>query len=238
MRRRRALLDGAGESLAEVVDDEVSAQSHGPGHDAVAVARDRGRADRRRPALLKAADDRLREGGPAPGRATRPSWSAPWPRCRPRRAAPAKPRSRAGRGGAELPAHPGRALKSADPLVRRDQPDSVHQMRVAARRLRATLRSFRPILDASATAHLRDELRWLGQVLGAARDGEVLGRAPDRAARRGARGAGARAGPGQHHRALRPPQRSRPAGRRPRPGLPSLPRAARRARRDCWPSRR
>jgi CHAD domain-containing protein len=66
------------------------------------------------------------------------------------------------------------ALKSADPLVRRDQPDAVHQMRVAARRLRATLQSFRPILEASATAHLRDELRWLGQVLGAARDGEVL----------------------------------------------------------------
>src|SRR6516162_478467 len=32
------------------------------------------------------------------------------------------------------------ALKALDPAVRRDAPDSVHQMRVAARRLRSTLR--------------------------------------------------------------------------------------------------
>ena len=36
-------------------------------------------------------------------------------------------------------------LKSLDPLVRADEPDSVHQMRVAGRRLRSTLRTFRDI---------------------------------------------------------------------------------------------
>ena len=37
-------------------------------------------------------------------------------------------------------------LKSLDPMVRRDEPDSVHQMRVATRRLRSTLRSFGTII--------------------------------------------------------------------------------------------
>jgi CHAD domain-containing protein len=65
-------------------------------------------------------------------------------------------------------------LKAYDPLVRQDEPDSVHQMRVAARRLRSTLQSFGSILPSPATRPLRDELRWLGGVLGEARDAEVL----------------------------------------------------------------
>jgi CHAD domain-containing protein len=65
-------------------------------------------------------------------------------------------------------------LKALDPLVRRDAPDSVHQMRVAARRLRGALQAYPAILPRPATQHLRDELKWLGGVLGEARDGEVL----------------------------------------------------------------
>jgi CHAD domain-containing protein len=65
-------------------------------------------------------------------------------------------------------------LKSLDPAVRRGTPDAVHQMRVTARRLRSTLQSFRAILPEEATRHLRDELKWLGVVLGDARDDEVL----------------------------------------------------------------
>jgi CHAD domain-containing protein len=67
------------------------------------------------------------------------------------------------------------ALKALDPAVRRDAPDSVHQMRVAARRLRSTLRAYRTIVSSPATQHMRDELKWLGRVLGGARDNEVLG---------------------------------------------------------------
>ena len=66
------------------------------------------------------------------------------------------------------------ALMSLDPLVRLDEPDAVHQMRVASRRLRSTLRSFRHILRRDATSGLAADLKWLGGVLGAARDGEVL----------------------------------------------------------------
>ena len=63
-------------------------------------------------------------------------------------------------------------LMSLDPLMRLDEPDAVHQMRVAGRRLRSTLRSFRQILCQDATLGLAADLKWLGSVLGAARDGE------------------------------------------------------------------
>lgn len=56
-----------------------------------------------------------------------------------------------------------------------DEP--VHQMRVAARRLRSTLATYRPLLkrDAVGTAgSLREELRWLGTSLSEARDITVL----------------------------------------------------------------
>jgi CHAD domain-containing protein len=65
-------------------------------------------------------------------------------------------------------------LRSLEPSVRRDEPDAVHQMRVATRRLRGTLRSFGPVIPRSGTERLAGELKWLGRLLGAARDGEVL----------------------------------------------------------------
>ncbi|HYY10115.1 MAG TPA: CYTH and CHAD domain-containing protein [Kineosporiaceae bacterium] len=65
-------------------------------------------------------------------------------------------------------------LLAQDPLVRADAHDAVHQMRVASRRLRAVLAAFRPVVDADAVAPVRDELTWLGEVLGAARDSEVV----------------------------------------------------------------
>ena len=67
-----------------------------------------------------------------------------------------------------------RALVHLDPAVRRDRPDSVHKMRVACRRLRSTLRSYRSVLDREATDPIRADLKWLGGELGAERDQEVL----------------------------------------------------------------
>jgi CHAD domain-containing protein len=66
------------------------------------------------------------------------------------------------------------ALKSLEPMVRADEFDAVHQMRVATRRLRAALRSFGQIIPRSDSERLAGELKWLGGLLGAARDGEVL----------------------------------------------------------------
>jgi CHAD domain-containing protein len=65
-------------------------------------------------------------------------------------------------------------LRSLEPEVRADEFDSVHQMRVATRRLRATLRSFGTVIPRPATEKVAGELNWLGGLLGEARDGEVL----------------------------------------------------------------
>ena len=65
-------------------------------------------------------------------------------------------------------------LASLEPRVRADEFDSVHQMRVATRRLRAALRSFGDVIPRQATGYLYGELQWLGRALGAARDADVL----------------------------------------------------------------
>jgi CHAD domain-containing protein len=52
--------------------------------------------------------------------------------------------------------------------------EDVHQARVATRRLRSDLRTFRPLLDEPWAEALRDDLRWLGGELGRVRDSEVL----------------------------------------------------------------
>ncbi|GAA4208878.1 CHAD domain-containing protein [Actinocatenispora rupis] len=64
------------------------------------------------------------------------------------------------------------AVRAAAPLVPEGAPDSVHRLRVAVRRLRATLRTFRPLL--AAPAGLADELRAFAGELADLRDHEVL----------------------------------------------------------------
>jgi CHAD domain-containing protein len=67
-----------------------------------------------------------------------------------------------------------RHLLMADIGVRRDLPDSVHQMRVAARRIRSALGTFAPLIEPEADARLREELKWIASELGAIRDTEVM----------------------------------------------------------------
>jgi CHAD domain-containing protein len=175
VRRRRTLIDQAGRSLAEVVADDVSAQTLGESTTIshwreVEVELTGG--DRR---LLRAADRRLRRGGLRPaGRLAKLERAfagqlpdGGQPRSPGRHASSAEvvmayAREQAGK------------LKALDPMVRRDEPDSIHQMRVASRRLRSTFQSFGSVLRTEDTADLRDELRWLSHVLGDARDAEVL----------------------------------------------------------------
>ena len=91
--------------------------------------------------------------------------------------APATPALTLGSAGAALVAYLREQvddLTAQDPLVRADAPDAVHQMRVGCRRLRALLAAYRGVLDAERVTPLREELRWLGEVLGAARDSEVV----------------------------------------------------------------
>jgi CHAD domain-containing protein len=62
-----------------------------------------------------------------------------------------------------------------DAVTRLDEdPEGVHQMRVATRRLRSYLRTFRPMVERPWADGLRDELAWLGAALGATRDADVL----------------------------------------------------------------
>lgn len=76
-------------------------------------------------------------------------------------------------------------LMGHDPGVRLgDDPEDVHQARVAVRRLRSDLRTFRRVLDPGPAQALADDLRTLGQRLGAVRDADVLlGRLEDHVAR-------------------------------------------------------
>lgn len=54
-----------------------------------------------------------------------------------------------------------------------EDPEELHQMRVATRRLRSTLRTFRPVLDREWADGLRDRLRDLAGALGEVRDLDV-----------------------------------------------------------------
>ena len=69
------------------------------------------------------------------------------------------------------------SLMRHDPGVRLgDDPEDVHRARVATRRLRSQLRTFRGILDAEWATNLRNDLRWLGSGLGSVRDKQVMAR--------------------------------------------------------------
>lgn len=66
------------------------------------------------------------------------------------------------------------ALVEADPAARVDLEDAVHKMRVATRRLRSALATYRRLLDTDVTEPVRAELKRLGGVLGEVRDAEVI----------------------------------------------------------------
>jgi CHAD domain-containing protein len=171
-RQTLVLLDKAGESLAEVASDDVSAQTMG---DSTTVSQWRELeveltgGDQR---LLRAADALLRRDGLRPaGRSAKLeralAGQLPEP-AKPPRLTPASP---AGQVVLAYLRDQAETLKSLDPMVRRDEPDSVHQMRVATRRLRSTLGTFKRVIGAGE--HLAAELKWLGGVLGEARDAEA-----------------------------------------------------------------
>ncbi|MFF5232569.1 CHAD domain-containing protein [Dactylosporangium sp. NPDC000521] len=68
------------------------------------------------------------------------------------------------------------AVVALDPEVRAGDAEAVHKMRVATRRLRSTLRTFAPLMNASEgdLDRLHDEVKWLTGLLGEVRDGDVM----------------------------------------------------------------
>ena len=190
-RRLTILRDAAGTSLAEIAEDEVAAQTLGT---STALSRWNEleiELTGGRPRLLRAAAKRLRRRGLRPAGRAAKLERALAVEVRPARSghsgAPAGAGHRAAGAGHRAAGRPqagqvvfayideqAARLKALDTAVRREEPDAVHQMRVTTRRLRAGLQAFPLVLPEPATRRLRDELRWLGHVLGDARDLEVL----------------------------------------------------------------
>jgi CHAD domain-containing protein len=176
VRSRRILRDADGNSLAEVVTDEVSAQTMGRTTTISAWQEAEFELTGGDAGLLKAADRALRRAGLRPaGHAAKleRAFAGQLPPPEPPAAGGSARLSTAGDVVLGYLRAQAEAMQRFDPLVRRDEPDSVHQMRVATRRLRSTLQSFGAVLRPADTGHLRDELAWLGGVLGEARDTEI-----------------------------------------------------------------
>jgi CHAD domain-containing protein len=175
-RTEHSLVAEDGTVLAVVADDAVTAEALG---DEVTVSRWRELevelvdGDR---ALLEATVSALREAGARPAAAPSKLRRALAVRLDGEAAAPAKPPKRTTIGQVAV-AHlreQVEALVAADPFVRVDAEDAVHQMRVSTRRLRSGLATFRPLFEPGSVEPLRAELKWLGEVLGRARDAEVI----------------------------------------------------------------
>jgi len=174
-RRKRWMLCSADDqALAELADDQVTVVD---GTRVVARFREL-ELESRGPdlAALRPIANRLRRAGavlaepvPKAVRALGPRASAP-PDVAPVEASPNEPAVRAVQ--AALSAGLGRLIAN-DPPTRLGDVEGLHQMRVATRRLRSDLRTFRPLLDRTWAAGLSDELRWLGDRLGAVRDPDV-----------------------------------------------------------------
>lgn len=173
------LLDADGRPLAELVDDIVSVLHEGR---TVSVFRELeiealDADDPAAHAALAAAVDLLVAEGAEPSSASKAA-SALGPRTMAPPDVPALPVP----GPQDLAVDAIRAVLSqhvrhllmADVGVRRDLPDSVHQMRVAARRLRSAFATFAPLLEAEESTALREELKWIASELGGIRDTEVM----------------------------------------------------------------
>lgn len=195
------LLDEDGAFLAELSVDEVLAErltEHGRGTTAAWTEIEVELADDGDPAFLDAVEKRLRKAGVRPSASasklaraltdTDPAQRRRTPekkRAKPEgeRAKPEKKRTKRERtqpsptAGDHVLAYvraQAEAVIAYDPAVRRDLPDSVHQMRVATRRLRSAFKTYRKILDRTVTDPVGDELKWLASELGVDRDHEVL----------------------------------------------------------------
>lgn len=182
-RSRVALSTGGGDRVAELDDDEVSVLSGGPGGRGQRVAA-RFRelevelavdGDR---AVMAAVVDRLQAAGAGAPDPTPKVVRALGPRALdPPDVVAAVPGPDATVAEAVRCAIASSIVRLIrhDPAVRLgEDPESVHQARVATRRLRSDLRTFGPVLDPAWTEGLRQELGWVAELLGGVRDTDVL----------------------------------------------------------------
>lgn len=176
--RRKVRLRAGGEVAAEVVDDEVSVLD---GRRVAARFREvevelKSEQGER---LLRPLVERLREAGAAPEDPIPKHVRAIGPRAAQPPEVAAPPLGDSATAGDAVRAAIATnvaAMLRHDPVVRLGgDPEGVHQMRVATRRLRSHLRTFRPLIeDTPEVGELSRELGWLADQLGEVRDLEVL----------------------------------------------------------------
>jgi CHAD domain-containing protein len=174
----RPLLDEAGSVLAEVADDRVqayaiTASEPEPGDQDLLQWREIEveLVDGGTKVLRKVGDRLERAGARRSGRRSKLSEVLGGPGAEP--VAPSRGKDRVQLLVQHRLATQLDELRRRDPAARQDLPEGVHTMRVAVRRLRSMLATSRPFLDRTVTDPLRDELAWLSDALGAARDAEV-----------------------------------------------------------------
>ena len=180
LRTRRVLHQLVGENdsvLAEVCDDEVQADRLAPEPFSQTWREWEVELVHGSRALLDAAQERLASVGVEPSASPSKLARALGDRLPEFVTAPVLRATRKSSAGTVLMAYVQeqvQAIGVQDARVRGNDADAVHRMRVATRRLRSALSTYRDLLDTSVTAPLRDELRWLAGALGAARDAEVI----------------------------------------------------------------
>jgi CHAD domain-containing protein len=168
-RLERPLRDPSGTVLALLADDVVASES--PGEPAVVQNWRELEVELvdGTPAVLDSVDEALRAAGARPAGA--PSKLA---RALAYRLAAPQPSKTKEQTLIRYARQQRDAIVDNEAGARAGDADAVHDMRVATRRLRSHLRTFRKLFDRSRTEPLRDELQWLGGVLGAVRDGDVM----------------------------------------------------------------
>ena len=68
-----------------------------------------------------------------------------------------------------------RVMLAGDLALRRGDDSVIHKTRVATRRMRSALRTFKPMVEQKPATALGDELRWFAGLMGEIRDRQVLG---------------------------------------------------------------
>jgi inorganic triphosphatase YgiF len=172
-RRRWSLADEGGEKLAELVDDRVQilegTNVRGRFREIEIEAEKMGRKG------LERIADRMRKAGAKPEQRSKASRALEaLHKLKPQNGYRPSPKDNV--GATVRPALQGAfaRLLTFDPYARLGEVEGVHQLRVAARRLRSVIRTYKPILDEAKIDPVVEDLRWLGQVLGDVRDLDVL----------------------------------------------------------------
>jgi CHAD domain-containing protein len=175
-RKRLNLLNGSGDAGTAVVDDEVSVVE---GSRVVARFRELEVEDKGAgPQAVARVAAVLQEAGAVAGDSTPKALKALGARANalpdvvsPKKISPKQPAGRAVERSLESGIY---RMVANDPGTRLGSEEAVHQMRVAARRMRSDLRTLGPLVEEAWARSLVTELKWIADRLGEVRDLDVM----------------------------------------------------------------